>query len=108
MMETSLTELYTTIALFKRQPHKIAKHTQKIHWLLPTNCLSVLNHFVELALKGLKNRLKNQKMDSLHLVVTSCLQKTRSNIDLTETKLLWMKKQIKNKVLTIFTIKNLI
>ena len=61
MMETSLTELYTTIALFKRQPHKIAKHTQKIHWLLPTNCLSVLNHFVELALKGLKNRLKIKK-----------------------------------------------
>ena len=58
MTETSLMELYTTIALFKRQPHKIAKHTQKINRLLPTNCLSVLNHFVGLALKGLKNGLK--------------------------------------------------
>ena len=30
------------------------KHTQTIRRLLPTNSLSVFNHFVELALKGLK------------------------------------------------------
>ena len=29
------------------------KHTQKIRRLLPTNCLSVFDHFVRLALKGL-------------------------------------------------------
>ena len=34
-------------------PHKMVKHTQTIRRLLPTNCLSVLNHFVELAMKGL-------------------------------------------------------
>ena len=30
-----------------RQPHKMAKRTQ-------TNCLSVFDHFMELALKGLR------------------------------------------------------
>ena len=38
---------------FKRQPHKMVKHTQKIHRLLPANWLSVFDHFVGLALKGL-------------------------------------------------------
>ena len=31
----------------------MAKHTQKIRRLLPTNCLSVCDHFVGLARKGL-------------------------------------------------------
>ena len=31
----------------------MVKHTQTIHQLLPTNCLSVFDHFVGLALKGL-------------------------------------------------------
>ena len=31
----------------------MVKHTQKIRRLLPTNCLSVFEHFVGLALKGL-------------------------------------------------------
>ena len=35
---------------FKRQSHQMAKHTQAIRWL---NCLSVFDHFVGLALKGL-------------------------------------------------------
>ena len=30
------------------------KHTQTIRWQKPTNCLSVFDHFVGLALKGLK------------------------------------------------------
>ena len=38
---------------FKRQPHKIVKHTQTICRLLPTNCLSVFDHIVGLALKRL-------------------------------------------------------
>ena len=38
---------------FMRQPHKIVKYTQTIRRLLPTNCLSVFDHFVGLALKGL-------------------------------------------------------
>ena len=42
---------------FKHKPHKIVKHTQTIRRLLPTNCLSVLDHFVGLALKGLKEQL---------------------------------------------------
>ena len=44
---------FQSIQPFKRQPHKIVKHTQTIHRLSPTNCLSVFDHFVGLALKGL-------------------------------------------------------
>ena len=32
----------------------MAKHTQTIRRKFPTNCLSVFDHFVKLALKGLK------------------------------------------------------
>ena len=40
---------------FQSQPHKMVKHTQKISRQKqgPTNCLSVFDHFVGLALKGL-------------------------------------------------------
>ena len=38
----------------KRQPHKMVKHTQAIRRQQPTNCLTVFDHFVVLALKGLK------------------------------------------------------
>ena len=38
---------------FKRQPHKMVKHTQTIRQLLPTNVLSVSDSFVGLVLKGL-------------------------------------------------------
>ena len=33
----------------------MVKHTQTIHRLLPMNCWSVFDHFVELALKRLTN-----------------------------------------------------
>ena len=39
------------VKTFKRQPHKMVKPTQTIHRQLPTNWLSVSNHFVRLALK---------------------------------------------------------
>ena len=32
----------------------MVKHTETIRWQEPTNCFSVLDHFVVLALKGLK------------------------------------------------------
>ena len=32
----------------------MVKHSQAIRRLLPTNCLSVFDHFVGLALKGLR------------------------------------------------------
>ena len=38
---------------FKRQQHKMVKHTQTIRRQQPTNCLSVLDHFVGLPLKGI-------------------------------------------------------
>ena len=31
-------------------------NTQTTRWLLPTNCLSVLDHFVRLALEGLNRK----------------------------------------------------
>ena len=34
----------------------MVRHTQTIRRLLPTNCLSVFDHFVGLVLKGLKMR----------------------------------------------------
>ena len=37
------------------QPHEMVKYTQTIRLLLTTNCLSVFDHFVGLALKGLKD-----------------------------------------------------
>ena len=40
---------------FKSQPHKMVKYTQTIRPLLPTNYLIVLDHFVRLALKSVKN-----------------------------------------------------
>ena len=45
---------------FKRQPHKMVKHTKIIRGQKPTNCLSVLDHFVGLALKGLINSVQLQ------------------------------------------------
>ena len=41
------------IYLFKRQSHNMVKQTKAIRRLLPTNFLSVFDHFVGLALKGL-------------------------------------------------------
>ena len=35
----------------------MVKHTQTIHRQKPTNCLRVFDHFLKLALKGLRNRL---------------------------------------------------
>ena len=37
-----------------REPHKIVKHCQTIRWFLPKNCLSVVDHFLGLALKRVK------------------------------------------------------
>ena len=42
-----------TLKPLKRQPHKMVKHLQTIRQQNPTNCLSVYEHFVGLALKGL-------------------------------------------------------
>ena len=44
---------------FKSQPHKMVKHTETIRRLLPKNCLSVFDHFVGLALKGLSKNNQN-------------------------------------------------
>ena len=45
--------LPTFISILKRQLHKMVKHTQTIRQFLPKNCLSVFDHYVGLALKGL-------------------------------------------------------
>ena len=38
----------------QRQTYEMVKHTQTIRQVFPNNCLSVFDHFVRLALKGLK------------------------------------------------------
>ena len=50
--------MHDRINLLRRQPHKMVKHTQTISRQQPTNfnCLNVLDHFVGLALKGLKTK----------------------------------------------------
>ena len=40
------------ILTFQAPTHKMVKHAQKIRRQKPTNCLSVYDHFVGLALKG--------------------------------------------------------
>ena len=44
---------YSCVFIVVRQPYKMNKLTQTISRLLPTNCLSVFQHFVGLALKDL-------------------------------------------------------
>ena len=51
-----------TTSPFKRQPHKMVKHTQTIRQMLPTSFLSLFDHFVGLALKWL-----NEKKIDLHV-----------------------------------------
>ena len=47
---------------FKLQPHKMAKLTQTICELLPTDCLSVFDHFVELGFNGLRIKMYIEKL----------------------------------------------
>ena len=45
----------TTTFPSKPQAHNMAKHSQTIRQQQTTNCLSVFDHFVGLALKGLRD-----------------------------------------------------
>ena len=54
---------------FKRQPVKMAKETQTIH--SSSNCLSVFEHFVGLALKRLSPNFFQIKKHLVHLIATS-------------------------------------
>ena len=58
-------ELLYLPLLFKRQPHKMAKHTPTICRQKPTNCLILFDHFVESALKGVSNDVRQQFQISL-------------------------------------------
>ena len=55
---------------FKCQPHKMVKHTQNCK--LPTNCLSVFDHFVGFAVKGYRSFEKHlhQEIISTNLAIT--------------------------------------
>ena len=48
-----LSKVTVKVHKFKRQPHKMVKHTQLFVGKFPTNCLSVFDHFVGFSLKGL-------------------------------------------------------
>ena len=56
-----------TFQTFKRQPHKIVKQIQTIRRQKPTNCLSLLDRFVGLVLKGL-----NPQLTHFMLLVSFC------------------------------------
>ena len=44
----------------------MVKHPQRIRWLLPTNCLSVFDHFVRLALKRLSSLFWYSELSYFH------------------------------------------
>ena len=45
--------MYGNVNSLSANLHKMVKHTQTIHCLLPMGCLSVFDHFVRLALERL-------------------------------------------------------
>ena len=77
---------------FQRQSLKMVKHTQTICRLLPTNCLSVFDHFVGLVLQGLtcfviqlfrKNNLLS--LSSLQLKTYSASKRETLHLELVQT-----------------------
>ena len=58
---------------FKRQPHKMVKHTQTVRRNKRTNCLSVFDHFAELARKELMkfSIFENKNSDNITLKIFS-------------------------------------
>ena len=53
-------DIIPLLSTIKCQSHTMVKHTETICRLLPTNYLSVLDHFLGLALKGLKVAVLNR------------------------------------------------
>ena len=51
----------------------MVKHTQTIRQQHPTNCLSVFDHAVKLALKGLKIELGYYRYGITHMAKSLCL-----------------------------------
>ena len=72
---------------FKRQSHKMVKHTQTIRRQQPTYCLSVFDHFVKLAFKGL---LKKTNLNISQIIFWVChvkyFQYTMSMISCRQSK----------------------
>ena len=60
----------------------MVKHTQKIRWQIAENCLSVFDHFVGLALKGLKGYAlsKKHKIEGLLKVIPNNMQDKPLNV----------------------------
>ena len=63
-----------SINSFKHQLHKMVKHTQIICRLLPTNCLSVFDHFMGLAL----NELNANANDNFYVQITGAFRDNQS------------------------------
>ena len=60
----------------------MVKHTQTIRWLLPTNCLSVFDYFVGLALKELYINTNQLGISDLMTKKTSAGSKSSAVIGL--------------------------
>ena len=64
-----------TVFVFNPLSENLAKWTdiETIHWQKPTNCLSVFDHFVGLALKGSIFTSLNLHADLLHPYFSNCV-----------------------------------
>ena len=67
----------------------MVKHTETIRPQKPTNCLSVFDHFVGLALKGLRSRklIKNASTKIVYYVMNNYIKRNRQAQKKTETKM---------------------
>ena len=73
----------------------MVKHSQTIRQLLPTNCLSVLNHFVMLTFKGLKRSISYYKFTIIYTITKSLY------LDLFQS-FIWFYIQNNTSITTIF------
>ena len=55
----------------------MVKLTQTIRWHQPMNCLSVLDHFVGLALKGLSSTITYILNENVHVILRHFLELNR-------------------------------
>ena len=95
----------------------MVKHTQIFRRLLPTNCLSLLNHFMGLALKGLNH---DRDVPKCYVMRKKTQNKKQKTITKTKNTITWIlaviptshnkinKKQLKSKNYTVQTVSNLL
>ena len=80
----------------------MVKYSQTICWLLPTNCLSVFDHFVGFALKGLG--LLHSNILGLMIQITSNFALAlRSKQSLSDLLNLWKNSLVQENTVTLLS-----